>query len=280
MTAARHIANLGVYQAPEVVTHYAGLSYLTAAEQSLFETYIKPGMSVLDLGVGGGRTSPYLSRIASTYVGIDYSEDMIRACRTKFPKLQFEVQDAADLSMFAGESFDAIVFSFNGIDYLVPSEKRERCLRECHRILKRGGTFIFSSHNPRSIVLGWNWDWNRLRTMAENISGDKGKLYFRIVLAGLSCAKFGLTMCRASIQSIPRAFRRLRTNVYWRGEGYSFDPSHGGLWTHWASPGHVIAELSNLHFKVLHVLPEDHPRKARSWRTRWYYYASTKADWR
>ena len=29
MTAARHSANLGVYNAPEVVTHYAGLDYLT-----------------------------------------------------------------------------------------------------------------------------------------------------------------------------------------------------------------------------------------------------------
>lgn len=276
MTAARHSANLGVYKAPDVVTHYAGLDYLTAAEQSLFDTHIKPGSCVLDLGVGGGRTTPYLSRIASTYVGIDYSEEMIRACQRKFPDQRFEVQDAADLSHFADESFDAIVFSFNGIDYLVPSGKRERCLHECHRILKRGGTFIFSCHNPRSVVLGWNWDWNGLRMKVQKMSGNGGKLYFRVVLAGLSCAKFGITLYRASVQSIPRAFRRLRTNVYWRGEGYWFDPSHGGLWTHQATPAHVIAELGSLQFKFLQVLPEDHPRKATSWRTSWYYYAFHK----
>jgi SAM-dependent methyltransferase len=276
MTAARHCANLGVYNAPDVVTHYAGLDYLTPAEQLLFETHIKPGTFVLDLGVGGGRTTPYLSKIASTYVGMDYSEEMIRACRTKFPKLQFKVQDAADLSMFADESFDSIVFSFNGIDYLVPSEKRQRCLHECYRVLKRGGTFIFSCHNPRSIVLGWDWDWNGLRMKTQKVAADGGKLYFEVVLAGLSCAKFGLAMCRASFQSVPRAFRRLRTNLYWRGEGYSFDPSHGGLWTHQATPHRVIKELSNLQFKFLQVLPEDHPRKPRSWRTRWYYYAFSK----
>lgn len=276
MTAARHNANLRVYEAPEVVSHYAHFEHLTAAEQSLFDAYIKPGMSLLDLGVGGGRTTPYLSAIASTYVGIDYSGEMILVCRKKFPDLRFEVQDAADLSMFADESFDTVVFSFNGIDYLIPSEKRERCLRECHRLLKCGGTFIFSCHNPRSIVLGWDWHWDEVRRKAKDISANWGKLYFGIVLAGLACAKFGVTMRRVAIQSIPRAFRRLKTNVFWRGEGYSFDPSHGGLWTHQSTPVHVIAELNKLQFRFLQMLPEDHPCSPKSWKTRWYYYAFNK----
>ena len=278
MTAARHSANLGVYSAPDVVDHYAGLDYLTAAEQLLFETYIKPGTSVLDLGVGGGRTTPYLSAVAATYVGLDYSEEMIRACRSKFPKLHFAVQDAADLSMFADESFDSIIFSFNGIDYLLPSEKRQRCLRECYRALKPGGTLIFSCHNPRSIVLGLDWDWNRLRMKALKITGDGRTRHFQVVLASLACAKVGITVYRAILQSIPRAVLRLSTKIYWQGEGYSFDPAHGGLWTHQATPRRVMEELSNLRFKFLQVLPEDHPRRPRSWRTRWYYYAFSKAE--
>ena len=91
MSAARNTANLGVYSAPEIVALYAGLDYLTSAEQLLFRTYIPPGAVLMDLGVGGGRTTPYLSSIASTYVGVDYSEEMIRACRTKCPMLRFEV---------------------------------------------------------------------------------------------------------------------------------------------------------------------------------------------
>lgn len=277
ISAALDSANLRVYRTPEVVTLYAGFDYLTAAEQLLFETHLKQGISLLDLGVGGGRTTPHLSRIASRYIGIDYSEEMIRACRAKFPELRFEVQDAADLSLFADESFDTIVFSFNGIDYLVPSEKRERCLHECYRVLKQGGTFIFSCHNPRSVIVGWSWDWNALRTRAQRMSGDRGRLVFRTVLAALSCTKFGITLYRTAIRSVPRALRRLRTKTYWRGEGYQFDPTHGGQWTHHATPIHVIAELSKLQFKLLQIVPEDHPRGARSWRTRWYYYAFGKA---
>ena len=276
MSAASHNTNLKVYRASEVVTYYADLNYLTAAEQSLFDTHLKRGTVLLDLGVGGGRTTPYLSAIASKYIGIDYSEEMIRVCRTKFPTLQFEVRDAVDLSLFANESLDAIVFSFNGIDYLLPSEKRERCLHECYRVLKPGGTFVFSCHNPRSLVVGWNWDWNSLRMKAQRIVGDRGKLIFGVTLAGLSCAKFGISVWRAGIQSLPRAVRRLTTKTYWRGEGYQFDPSHGGLGTHQATPGQVIRELGEFQFKFLEMLSEDHPHKAKNWRTRWYYYAFSK----
>jgi len=257
------------------VAHYAGLNYLTSAEQLLFETHLKPRAALLDLGVGGGRTTPHLSSIASTYVGIDYSEEMIRACRIKYPMLRFEVADATDLSAFETGSFDAIVFSFNGIDYLVPDEKRQRCLRECHRLLKVGGTLIFSSHNPRSLVVGWHWDWDRLRTLA-NKSSAESKLLFGLILAGLAGARLGVALFRAGVQSFPRAVRRLRTRTFWLGGGYLFDPSHGGLWTHCATPSRVIAELDKFQFTFLQILPEDHPRTSRSWKTRWYYYAFSK----
>ena len=53
MSAADHTKNLGVYRAPEIVAHFAALNNLTACERLLFETHIKPGAALLDLGVGG-----------------------------------------------------------------------------------------------------------------------------------------------------------------------------------------------------------------------------------
>src|SRR5208283_5182846 len=153
MSQQEEAANLRTYRAPEVASHYAALNYLTPCERLLFATYVKPGMAVLDLGVGGGRTTPYLSKIASRYVGVDYSDAMIQACRRKCSALDFVLADASDLSVFANASFEAIVFSFNGLDYVVPSEKRLRCLRECNRVLRPGGVLIVSCHNPRSILV-------------------------------------------------------------------------------------------------------------------------------
>jgi ubiquinone/menaquinone biosynthesis C-methylase UbiE len=274
MSARGESANLGIYSAPDVVAHYADLGYLTVCEQLLFETYLHPGMAILDLGVGGGRTTPHLSAIASRYLGLDYSEGMVRACRGKFPHLQFEIADASDLSQCEGDSFDAVVFSCNGLDCLAPDGKRENCLRECHRVLKSGGVFIFSSHNPRSLFLDWQWDRDRLRRLARRVANDG--VLFQLTLAALTFLRLMIGIGKSFVKAIPRACRRLPTTAFWRGEGYIWDPTHGGLLMHFGIPARVTAELTRFDFKPLQVLPEDYPRKRYQYSTRWYYYAFSK----
>ena len=273
--ASAPAANLDVFDSADVVEHYAGLQFLTACEQRMFETYLRPGGAILDLGVGGGRTTPFLSAIASQYIGADYSEKMVCACRKKFPNLQFEVADAADLSRFADRSFDAVVFSFNGSDYIAPEENRHRFLQECHRVLKPGGTFVFSSHNPRSIFVDLVWDRERVRRMAHRAAGNTGLLLYP-VLALLTGARVGLACLHWLGTSVPRIARRLTTKMFWRGKGYWMDPTHGGLLTYCAAPDRVTEELATFGFKLLQYLPEDFPTKARPYVTRWFYYAFAK----
>lgn len=274
MSAGHEAANRAAYSKPEVVARYARLDYLTVSEQLLFETYLHPGMAILDLGVGGGRTTPYLSSIASCYIGIDYSEEMVRICRSKFPQRQFTVADAADLSQFADASFDSVVFSFNGLDCLVPDEKREKCLRECHRVLKAGGIYIFSSHNPRSLFIDWQWDRDRLRRLAKRVAKGEGVL-FDLTLAALTCGRVSLGIARSIAKAIPRASRRLPTAAFWRGEGYIADPVYGVV-IHHGIPARVVAELSHFGFRFLQVLPENYPNRGYEYSTRWYYYAFSK----
>jgi len=275
MSAPDQAAHLKVYSQPETVAQYAGMDSLSACEQHLFDAYLHSGMAILDLGVGGGRTTPCLSAIASRYVGIDYSEEMIRACRSKFPHLQFNVADASDLSQFPDASFDSVVFSYNGLDCLVPYEKRENCLRECHRVLKAGGIYVFSSHNPRGLFLDWRWDRDRLRRIAHRLSGSEGVL-FNLTLAALTCGRVMLGVARSLVKAIPRARRRLPTAAFWQGEGYIVDPSHGGLQMYGGIPARVVAELTRLGFKCLQVLPENYPVSGNECSSRWYYYAFSK----
>jgi ubiquinone/menaquinone biosynthesis C-methylase UbiE len=276
MSESKQSANLGIYRAEEVVAYYARSSDLSACELLLFDTYLKPGMAILDLGVGGGRTTPYLSEIASHYVGLDYSAEMIEVCRAKFPDLQFVVADASDLSSFLDGSFDAVVFSFNGLGHLSPDEKRLQCLRECRRVLKPGGIFIFSSHNPRALFIDWQWDRERLRKLAKRFTGGARPLFYP-ALALLTCGRIGLALLRTLTKAIPRAYRRLPTKTFWHGEGYLLVPTHGGLLMHFAVPQRVIAEVENFDFKFLHEVPEGYPGKSRRFGTRWFYYAFAKA---
>jgi ubiquinone/menaquinone biosynthesis C-methylase UbiE len=269
--------NLRTYRVPEVASHYAGLHYLTPCERLFFRAYIKPGMSVLDLGVGGGRTTAYLSRVASRYVGVDYSEPMIDACRSKFPDLHFMLADASDLSAFPNSTFDAIVFSFNGLDYVVPDKKRLRCLQECSRVLRDQGVLIFSSHNPRAILISPGWDRRRVRAFARKLVSRHPSL-FPLAFGVATAAKSLDAFLRAVAGSAARVIRRVPRSAFWRGEGNVFDSEHGGLVTHCWTPDHVVSQLAEFDFQLTTCVGCDYPRSAHAFATDWYYYVFSKID--
>jgi ubiquinone/menaquinone biosynthesis C-methylase UbiE len=242
----------------------------------LFDTYLRPGMAILDLGVGGGRTTAYLSSIAARYVGVDYASEMIAACRQKFPTLDFEVGNAADLSKFDAASFDAVVMAFNGIDYLIPDQARRRALQEIRRVLKPEGILIFSSHNPRSILVRPSWNPQRVRDLVESAVG-MGSVWFRPLLWSFTALRRILAALESLLRSLGRAGRRVPTQAFWRGQGYWMDSAHGGLNTHLATPENVAHEVGSFGFRLLRVLGDDYPRISRRFVTDWFYYVFSKA---
>lgn len=277
MPAQERAVNLRTYDVPEVASYYAALNYLTACEKLLFQTYLKPGMRILDLGVGGGRTTAYLSRIASRYVGVDYSKAMVLACREKFPHLDFHLTDASELSSLEDESFDAIVFSFNGIDSVIPNRKRSRCMRECWRVLRPEGIFIFSSHNPRSLLVRVDWNRGRVKAFARRLLSQRN-VCFPLVLAVITAVKATHAFVSATIRSTTRIIRRVPSLTFWRGEGNFHDSSHGGLTIHCVTPEKIIAELTDFNFEFVTFVGDDYPRPSRAFCTDWYYYVFAKSE--
>ena len=147
------LLNLKTFRDEAVVRHYVRSTGLQGAEigilsriQSTFRH-----KRILDIGVGGGRTTLALLNISKDYIGIDISPEMITECRRCYPSIAFEVCDARELSRFPNESFDLVFFSYNGIDSIGHSD-RLRALREIYRVLARGGAFAFSSHNRRGLI--------------------------------------------------------------------------------------------------------------------------------
>ncbi len=131
-----------------MVKEYANYEELYTAEHIMLENipeYIRGG-NILDLGVGCGRTTPYLTSISQNYIGLDYSPEMVECCQKRFPNIKFIEGDACDLTRFDDNHFDLVFFSCNGIDY-VSHKDRLRIFSEVYRVLKDKGIFIFSSHN-------------------------------------------------------------------------------------------------------------------------------------
>lgn len=151
--------NSETYQSADVVKWYNDLKDITAAESRIFAIYeslLKNGR-VLDIGIGGGRTTSWLLGKCSSYTGIDYSAGFVNLCKGKFPQADIRHMDARDLSAFESGTFDMVNFSFNGIDY-VDLEGRQKILKEVYRVLRTGGVFFFSTHNlchPTFNTLPW-----------------------------------------------------------------------------------------------------------------------------
>lgn len=172
--------NHQVYIAREIVHHYSQLRQLQPAEQTILDLLRNEwsSMKMLDIGVGGGRTTQHFSRVVQEYIGIDYSDEMIAACQKRFyaqSKL-FEVVDARDMSQFPDNSFDFILFSFNGIDVLSHLD-RLQVLQEIRRIGKSGGYFFFSSHSLQGLEREFNWK--------NKISLNPLTTYVNLIMFGL-----------------------------------------------------------------------------------------------
>jgi len=112
-------------------------------------------LSMLDLGVGAGRTAYTFAPLAATYVGIDYSEPMVDIARARIaPRdgVRFEHGDARDLERFRSSPFDLVLFSYNGIDS-VSHDDRLVILGQVFDVLAAGGLFLFSSHSLDALPL-------------------------------------------------------------------------------------------------------------------------------
>jgi ubiquinone/menaquinone biosynthesis C-methylase UbiE len=112
-------------------------------------------MTMLDLGVGSGRTSYTFAAIAKRYVGIDYSRVMIELSRQRIGEddtTRFLVCDARRMAETLEERFDLVLFSYNGLDS-VGHEDRRTILSQVREVLKDDGHFFFSSHSLTSLPL-------------------------------------------------------------------------------------------------------------------------------
>lgn len=134
--------NKTTYSTPKALEIYT-TSYLWPYEEFLFDKYVKPGMKIIDIGCGTGRSTHFLKERGAHVVGVDMVEDFIKKGQEMYPSLDLRVMNATSLD-FPDNHFDFVFFSNQGIDY---SDRREEILKEAYRVTKSGAIFVYSSHN-------------------------------------------------------------------------------------------------------------------------------------
>jgi ubiquinone/menaquinone biosynthesis C-methylase UbiE len=97
---------------------YSEVSGLMPAEHAILRTLKSriAGKKLLDIGVGGSRTTLFLLERSRDYTAIDYSEGLVQKVKLKFGLDSVYCCDVRDMSRFPDQSFDFILFSFNGLD--------------------------------------------------------------------------------------------------------------------------------------------------------------------
>src|SRR6266852_1156434 len=135
------------YAAEKVVRWYRDLDFIQKPEEVILQRlypFIKD-RKLLDIGIGGGRTTKYLLEISRNYTGIDYTLRLADIVRRKYPQAAIFCADARELNL-RDDVFDFVLFSLNGLDY-IDHEGRLKALREIYRVLRPGGFYLFSTHN-------------------------------------------------------------------------------------------------------------------------------------
>jgi predicted TPR repeat methyltransferase len=103
--------------------------------------YVRPGQTLLDLGIGSGLSSIRFHQVGLEIHGLDGSADVLEVCRAKGFAADLKQRDLRDLPLpYASDFFDHVicVAVLNSFDNLGP------LFSETGRIIKAPGLFAFT----------------------------------------------------------------------------------------------------------------------------------------
>ena len=126
--------------------YWASRARLIPDEKFLIENYLDKRVKTVEAGTAGGRILFEMRSLGFTSLyGFDYVPALIEAARKKdsVGSIQFEVQDAISLN-YEDASFDQIVYLQQIICLIEDEQARFKALSEAYRILRPGGTALFS----------------------------------------------------------------------------------------------------------------------------------------
>ena len=226
--------NRHIYNSKAVVNTYCATHELLGPEKTIIQLFNSrwKDWRLLDIGIGGGRTTEHFAPLVKEYVGFDYAEAMVKACQEAFRNLgehvNIQLSDARSMPEFETGYFDFVLFSFNGLD-AVSHEDRAKALKEMKRVSKKGGFLFFSSHNLQYIPNLYKIRYNN------------SPLYFTY-----QCFRYCMLLYH---NGLPQKFKKMDYATLRDGA------EHFSLINYYVKPTVMVAQLKDLGFKNIRVFP-------------------------
>ena len=97
--------------------------------------------SVLEIGCGSGHLAKRFSQPTWDYVGVDFSEQMLKIARQRCPAAHVEWGDMRSLTI--NRTFDAVLITARTISYIIHNQEVLSTFRSISNCLEKGGKLIF-----------------------------------------------------------------------------------------------------------------------------------------
>ena len=137
---------------------YAHPAWKDALAAGVFYLPAKRGGRLLEIGCGSGTTLHLMEQKGWSVTGLDFDEGAVKNARSKGLNVRLGELSTQE---FADESFDAVVMSHVIEHVSSPGE----LLRECRRVLKKGGVLVALTPNADSRMhMHYGRNWRALET--------------------------------------------------------------------------------------------------------------------
>jgi SAM-dependent methyltransferase len=164
------------------------LENLIPAEIYIIQKYLQPHLSTVEAGTNGGRILFRMQEMGFTdLTGFDYVPELIDRAIERDPNrsINFEVGDAIQLA-YPTDRFDQIIYLQQIICLIETEPDRLKAMQESYRILKPGGTGLFSflSFESRSSKFIYAIYLTYLKTLRKLRGDDRSIQYLPWLILG------------------------------------------------------------------------------------------------
>ena len=127
----------------DIINWYNSRTHIQDGEKKIIEIIdFSKIKNMLDIGVGGGRTTYYFKDLVKKYKGIDIAPKFIESCKNKFKNIDFECLNVLDITK-QNINYDFILFSHNGIDNLLNHDEYLKAIKICLIFVIKMVTYAF-----------------------------------------------------------------------------------------------------------------------------------------